>query len=325
MSKMASGMSVTNFEVCGAHTCTSAHDEDTPEAMNPKQTPETQAARARTSFTSRFGCAPDVVTLAPGRVNLIGDHVDYAGGLVMPIAIERTTAVAIGRSKIGHDSTFVSIDLDRTTNVTLRETLKRLDSSSENAFANYILGPLAILGQKQLELPEVNLVVASDVPMGGGLSSSAALEVAVLLAMRELLGERTDSLTLALEAQRAEHDFAGGNHPSTLLLCSRCDAFACGQLIALAEHRAMISARLWDIENPFAFAPSHGSIQRSKQEEIMRDKLESVYQRLDLVGNLGDDDEDADNDDGPKLSLAVKTLLGHYASSSFDKKKASRR
>jgi galactokinase len=65
------------------------------------------------------------------------------------------------------------------------------------------------LGQKQLELPEVNLVVASDVPMGGGLSSSAALEVAVLLAMRELLGERTDSLTLALEAQRAEHDFAG--------------------------------------------------------------------------------------------------------------------
>jgi len=123
----------------------------------------------------------------------------------------------------------------------------------------------------------------------------------------------------------AEHDFAGGNHPSTLLLCSRCDAFACGQLIALAEHRAMISARLWDIENPFAFAPSHGSIQRSKQEEIMMDKLESVYQRLDLVGNLGDDDEDADNDDGPKLSLAVKTLLGHYASSSFDKKKASRR
>lgn len=122
-----------------------------------------------------------------------------------------------------------------------------------------------------------------------------------------------------------DHDFARGNHPSTLLLCSRCDAFACGQLIALAEHRAMISARLWDIDNPFAFAPSHGSIQRSKQEEVMRDKLEAVYQRLDLLGNTGEDDEDADNDEGPKLNLAVKTLLGHYASSNFDKRKSSRR
>jgi len=121
----------------------------------------------------------------------------------------------------------------------------------------------------------------------------------------------------------AEHDVAEGNHPSTLLLCSRCDAFACGQLIALAEHRAMISARLWDIENPFAFAPSHGSIQRSKQEEIMKEKLDAVYQRLDLLGNLGE--EDADNGDEPKLNLAVKTLLGHYASFNYDKRKAASR
>ena len=123
----------------------------------------------------------------------------------------------------------------------------------------------------------------------------------------------------------AEHDVAEGNHPSTLLLCSRCDAFACGQLIALAEHRAMISARLWDIDNPFAFAPSHGSIQRSKQEEIMKEKLGAVYQRLDLLGNLGEDDEDADNGDEPKLNLAVKTLLGHYASFNYDKRKAASR
>jgi len=121
----------------------------------------------------------------------------------------------------------------------------------------------------------------------------------------------------------AENDLAEGNHPSTLLLCSRCDAFACGQLIALAEHRAMITARLWDIENPFAFAQSHGSILRSKQEELMKEKLDSVYQRLDLVGNLEDDDE-ADNVGGPKLSYAVKQLLGHYATSMNEKRKGFR-
>jgi glucose-6-phosphate isomerase len=116
----------------------------------------------------------------------------------------------------------------------------------------------------------------------------------------------------ALPILNAENEVAVGNHPSTLLLCSKCDAFACGQLIALAEHRAIISARLWDIENPFAFVSNHGSTVRNKQEDAMKEKLESMYQRLDLVGDLEAEDE-ACNGDGPKLNLAIKTLLGHYA------------
>lgn len=114
---------------------------------------------------------------------------------------------------------------------------------------------------------------------------------------------------------------ANGNHPSTLLLCSRCDAFACGQLIALAEHRAVISARLFDIDNPFAFTSSHGSILRLKQEDTMREKLESMFQRIDLVGNIGEDDDDDDDvGEGAKANLAVKTLLSHYASTSHQTK-----
>ena len=118
-------------------------------------------------------------------------------------------------------------------------------------------------------------------------------------------------------------DTTDGNHPSTLLLCSQSDAFGCGQLIALAEHRAMIMARLWDIENPFAFAESHGSILRSRQEDFMREKLESTYQRLDLVGDLHEDDDD-DEQGGAKVSIAVKTLLGHYATNVYDKKRQFR-
>ena len=93
-------------------------------------------------------------------------------------------------------------------------------------------------------------------------------------------------------------------------MCSRCDAFGCGQLIALAEHRAMVTARLWDIENPYAFASNNGSVLRTKQEELMKYKLDETYQWLDFVGHL-DDDDDIDNGPGPKLSFAVKTLLGY--------------
>lgn len=125
----------------------------------------------------------------------------------------------------------------------------------------------------------------------------------------------------ALPILNAENEVAVGNHPSTLLLCSKCDAFACGQLIALAEHRAMISARLWDIENPFAFVSSHGSALRNKQEDEMKDKLESMYQRLDLVGNLEEDDETHAGDDS-KLNLAIKTLLSHYATRMHHQRKS---
>lgn len=117
-----------------------------------------------------------------------------------------------------------------------------------------------------------------------------------------------------------EIESSGGNHPSTLLICTRCDAFTCGQLIALAEHRSMVTARLWDIENPYAFSPVHGSILSLKDERRLMDNLENMFQRLDLVGTLGDDDDDGIAA-GYKVSISVKTLLGHYASRICDFKK----
>lgn len=148
----------------------------------------------------------------------------------------------------------------------------------------------------------------------GGLGGSASFDTA---------SNHFPATSSPMNNGEVENDTAEGNHPSTLLLCSRCDAFACGQLIALAEHRAMVTARLWDIENPYAFASSHGSILRSRQEDLMKEQLDLTYQRLDLLGHLDDDDE-ADHGGGPKLSVAVKTLLGHYATSMHDKKREFR-
>ena len=72
----------------------------------------------------------------------------------------------------------------------------------------------------------------------------------------------------------------------------------------------MVAARLWDIENPYAFGSNNGIVLRTKQEELMKYKLDETYQWLDFVRHL-DDDDDIDNGPGPKLSFAVKTLLGH--------------
>jgi len=121
-----------------------------------------------------------------------------------------------------------------------------------------------------------------------------------------------------------DQDIAEGNRPSTLLICGRCDAFTCGQLIALEEHRALVSARLWDVDIP-AFTQSHASNLRTKQTDIMCEKLEAMYQHLSVSGNnIYEEETDGVFADGigPKLNLSTTTLLGHYATRMRDQEKA---
>lgn len=97
-------------------------------------------------------------------------------------------------------------------------------------------------------------------------------------------------------------DISDGNRPSTLLVCGICDAYTCGQLVALAEHRAVVKARIWNV-NPFS--KEVGSSLRSKRTEALKDRLQNMF---------GQDEEDEDageNDEG--VNLSTKTILRHYA------------
>lgn len=158
-----------------------------------------------------IGGEPDVIAIAPGRVNLIGDHVDYAGGQVLPIAIERSTAVAIAPTQDpdANVSRIYAIEFDQTTEVDLTHPVPPRPHDSSSAFLNYICGPIEQIRATGVEIPQLDMTIASSVPMGGGLSSSAALEVSVLLGMRTLLACPVAPLELTLEAQRAEHTYAG--------------------------------------------------------------------------------------------------------------------
>ncbi len=165
-------------------------------------TPQQAAAAGRDGFRQRFGTGPDGVWLAPGRVNLIGEHTDYQQGLCLPIAIERHTAVAARRRQDGRVRAWSGV-LAAAAEADLRSLAPR---PGPNWF-NYVAGVLAGLG-----IPRgVDLFVFGDLPLGAGLSSSAALEMAVAVALNDLFALSRTPEQLAAVGQRAENLFAGVN------------------------------------------------------------------------------------------------------------------
>lgn len=163
--------------------------------------------RVTTLFAERFGGRPARVAIAPGRVNLIGEHVDYAEGLVLPLAIDRTIAVAARVREAGFP-TIVHSESHGT--VTLESEGPRSDRRSGDAsWVNYVAGPLALLAERGVAVPPLEMKVASDLPAGGGLASSAALSMAALLVGSACAGIALEPAIAIGICQHAEHRFAG--------------------------------------------------------------------------------------------------------------------
>jgi galactokinase len=158
---------------------------------------------ARQVFLERFGRPPEGVWAAPARVNLIGEHTDYNDGFVLPLAIDRRVTVAAARRP---DDLLRLVSLQRGERV-LR--LGEVRPGVVDGWAAYAAGPLWALLQEGAEVGGLDLVLASDVPIGSGLSSSAAVECATLLAARDLYGGPGDPARLAQLAQRAENEVVG--------------------------------------------------------------------------------------------------------------------
>jgi galactokinase len=153
------------------------------------------------SFQQIFGLEPKVEASAPGRVNLLGEHTDYNDGFVLPIAIPQQTTVQLGFSTDDRDH-FYSQALGQLT------SLSRFDNSPQG-FSSYLYGCIQVLEQRGMSIPFLTVYITSSVPIGVGLSSSAALEVAMLRALRALLHLPLDEVQLAQLAQQAERQFAG--------------------------------------------------------------------------------------------------------------------
>ncbi len=141
---------------------------------------------------------------APGRVNLIGEHTDYNGGFVLPMAIEQGTTVA---AAVREDRKIRvrSVNLNEAGEIDLDAPEKTLRGS----WLDFVEGVARILERRDVNLRGAELLIDSDVPNGAGLSSSAALEISVGLALTEISGNTFDKVQLALVGQAAEHEFVG--------------------------------------------------------------------------------------------------------------------
>lgn len=178
--------------------------------MSTQPDPATAAAPAPAGdlaarFTQQFGSTPAGIWQAPGRVNLIGEHTDYNEGFVLPFAIDRTARVAVG---VRADSTVRLLSTYGDQGV-VATTLGSLEPGSAKGWTKYPLGVMWALRRRGIDVPGVDLLLDSDVPLGAGLSSSHAIECAVITALNHLTGAGLEAQDMVLATQQAENDFVG--------------------------------------------------------------------------------------------------------------------
>ena len=202
-----------------------------------------EALRARdaaSEFTRRFGATPRVSS-APGRVNLIGEHTDYNDGYVMPAALEFSTLIAAG-PRLDRILRVYSMNMNE-------ERAFDLDAPNPSArrdWSDYVFGVAAMLKKSGRGLRGADLVVTSNVPIGAGLSSSAALEVATTHALLAASGLTIDPVDAAKISQQAENEFVG-------MRCGIMDQYIAAR--GVAGHALLIDCRTLEARN-VALAPN---------------------------------------------------------------------
>jgi galactokinase len=200
-----------------------------------------QVRRAAAAFEDRTARRPDGVWAAPGRVNLIGEHTDYNEGFVLPFAIDRHAVVAIG---LRHDRRLRLWSLQDETAFDV--AADDVGPGMPSGWGAYPAGVFWALGRAGVEVPGFDVVVDGSVPIGSGLSSSAALESAVALGLAELAGVAPDRVELALAAQRAEVEAVG-------MPCGVMDQMA--SMLCRAGHALFLDTRDLSFEHIPLAAP----------------------------------------------------------------------
>lgn len=213
-------------------------------------------AQASDRFAQRYGPAPRWIVAAPGRVNIIGEHIDYNDGFVLPMAIERYCVIAAGdgandearmtndeRSHSSFDIRHASFDAKIYSTATDEEVIIPLNApqrhSTPGHWSNYVAGVIAGCVERDVRPGAFRAVIESSVPVGGGLSSSASLEVATATLMEAMTGMQLDAVDKALLCQRAEHEFAG-------VPCGIMDQFA--SVMCRPDHLMLLDCRSRAIE-----------------------------------------------------------------------------
>jgi galactokinase len=183
-------------------------------------------------FEEKFKAKPTIIR-SPGRINIIGEHTDYNEGFVLPAAINKAIYFAI--SKRADDEIHLYADDFKEEFVGNINDIKK----SETLWANYILGVVSELQKDGKIIGGFNAVITSDLPVGAGISSSAALECATAFALNHIFNLQIEKIDLVKHAQKAEHNFAG-------VMCGIMDQFA--SMMGKKDHCIKLDCKTLDYE-----------------------------------------------------------------------------
>lgn len=265
--------------------------------------------RARALFETTYGYAPTHVDSAPGRVNLIGEHTDYNGGSVLPMTLPQRTAAALVVNDSGQ---FRAVSEQ-----VMHGEAALLDAPSPAriAFPDYLRGACRALGERGQAVPGLDVAISSDVPIGSGLSSSAALLVAALRALRSALGLGYTDFGLAQLAHRAEHHFVG-------VPVGVMDPMACS--LATRDSALLLNTQTLHYENvPFPSQLELAVIDSGQHHEhasgeyrTRRNECEEAARALGvkLLCDLDQDENLAQRFEGASLSPKLRARVSHVLS-----------
>lgn len=240
----------------------------------------------RKKFYDAFSIESMIAALSPGRINLIGEHTDYNDGFVLPAAIDKAIEVAVSK----RDDTLIrlyAVEFNDMHEVRLADM-----APHEKIWPNYILGVAAQLVKRGYTIGGFDMALHGDIPVGAGLSSSAAVECAVVFALNKLFNLNIERKEMALIAQKAEHEFAG-------VRCGIMDQFASmfgkkGHVIKL-DCRSLeyeyfpldlkdYSIVLMDTQVKHSLASGEYNIRRSECEQ----GVAAIQKKYPLIKNLRD-------------------------------------
>jgi galactokinase len=257
---------------------------------------ETLRTRVAQLFQENFNSQPTFIVRAPGRVNLLGEHVDYNDGFVLPAAIDRAVWIACSPASTPH-STLVAADLSESISFSSETISAKTDLAGKPLphWATYPVGCAWALNEAGYETRPINAVFTSDVPRGSGLSSSAAVEMAFIPAFLALSGDLSealaqpkttveapmpDAMTRARLGQRAENHYVGVN-------CGIMDQFAsaCGK----RDHALFLDCRSseWQtvpLPNDIAIVVADTAVPRSLSDSAYNERRSACEEATRLLG-----------------------------------------
>ena len=217
------------------------------------------ARLASSQFATSFATRPTVVASAPGRVNLIGEHTDYNGGPVLPVALERRTAVAAGPS----DGWRLVSSVDGAVHET------SVDGPLRRDWTDYLVGVVRELRKRGAAPGGAQVAVATTVPIGAGLSSSAALTVASARALSLLAGRALQPADLVEIAFHAEHDQVGvrcGRMDQTIAAHAQRGTALLFETATGTLERVVLGGRLWIVETGVSHELTGGALNDRRRE-----------------------------------------------------------